>query len=410
MLDALRATGLILLALGMLGAGDAPPAPATGDTPMLAETPHAHDYFQLRDGLANSRARILAAKAGRVAFLGGSITAMAGWKELVQQDLRTRFPDAAFDFVTAGIPSLGSTPHAFRFERDVLARGPVDLLFVEAAVNDATNGMSEAAMVRGMEGVVRQARRANPAIDIVMLHFAEPASIAMVKARRIPPVVANHERVAARYGIPSIDLVTEVAERIAAGEFTWEQDFRDLHPAPFGHALYARSVSRLFHRAWDGQPAAVATPHPLPAPLDAASYDGGRLVAPAAAGGLDGFRLDPAWKPADTAGTREGFVNVPVLVAERAGAACTLAFTGRGVGVLIASGPDTGMIEFSIDGGAPRTVDGFSAWSRALHLPWAVMLDAELSPGAHTLSLKVAAQANPASSGHALRIVHFLVN
>ena len=376
---------------------------------MHTETPHGHDYFHLRDGLANSRARFLAAKAGRVAFLGGSITAMAGWKELVQQDLRTRFPGTAFDFVIAGIPSLGSTPHAFRFERDVLARGPVDLLFVEAAVNDATNGMSAAAMVRGMEGVVRQARLANPDLDVVMLHFAEPGSLALIGSGRTPAVIASHERVAAHYRIPSINLAQEVSERIAAGEFTWDTDFRDLHPAPFGHALYARSVSRLFHAAWDGQLAATA-PHPLPAALDAASYDGGQLIAPAAAGGLDGFRLDPAWKPTDKAGTREGFVNVPVLVAERAGATCTLAFEGRGVGVLLASGPDTGMIEFSLDGGAPRTVDGFSAWSRALHLPWAVMLDAELAPGAHILALKVAAQANPASSGHALRIVHFLVN
>ena len=73
---------------------------------------------------------------------------------------------------------------AFRLERDVLSRGPVDLLFVEAAVNDASNmpGRPEL-MLRGMEGVVRQARRVNPRTDIVHLHFVMPED---AKAKGLP--------------------------------------------------------------------------------------------------------------------------------------------------------------------------------------------------------------------------------
>lgn len=56
--------------------------------------------------------------------------------DAVTRYLQQRFPDTKFDFIAAGIPSLGSVPHAFRLETDVLARGPLDLLFVEAAVND----------------------------------------------------------------------------------------------------------------------------------------------------------------------------------------------------------------------------------------------------------------------------------
>ena len=78
-------------------------------------------------------------KKATVAFLGGSITEMDGWKEMVKDDLGQRFPDTEFTFIDAGISSLGSTPHAFRFQEDVLAKGVPDLLFVEAAVNDHTN-------------------------------------------------------------------------------------------------------------------------------------------------------------------------------------------------------------------------------------------------------------------------------
>lgn len=69
------------------------------------------------------------------------------------------------DIIAAGIPSLGSVPHAFRLETDVLSRGPLDLLFVEAAVNDHNyDGQTNAAALalRGMEGVVRQVRRVSP--------------------------------------------------------------------------------------------------------------------------------------------------------------------------------------------------------------------------------------------------------
>ena len=81
-------------------------------------------------------------KVGRVAFLGGSITYNSGWRDSVMQYLEDRFPETVFEFVSAGIPSMGSTPAAFRLSRDVLDNGPVDLLFEEAAVNDATNGRS----------------------------------------------------------------------------------------------------------------------------------------------------------------------------------------------------------------------------------------------------------------------------
>ncbi len=43
-----------------------------------------------------------------------------------------------------------------------------------------------------------------------------------------------------------MNLEQEVTERIAAGQFVWDNDFKDLHPAPFGYALYARSIIRLF--------------------------------------------------------------------------------------------------------------------------------------------------------------------
>ena len=372
------------------------------------KNPNGCDYFVLRDGLANCRAVFEGTKRGRVAFLGGSITAMTGWRNLVQADLKRRFPQTEFDFVDAGIPSIDSTLHACRFSRDVLKNGPVDLLVVEAAVNDSSNGRSPVQQVRGMEGVIRQARLANPCIDIIMLHFADPDKLASIRQGQRPEVIVSHEKVAAHYGVPSIDLAQEVTERIAAGEFEWEKDFKDLHPAPFGHAVYARSISRMFDAAWNQSPVAEVQAYSLPETLDPNSYFTGRLVSPAVAEWRAGFRIDPDWHPADDAKTRDGFVSVPMLVAETPGASLQFRFEGTGAGLLVASGPDAGTVEYRIDGGSWHSLDLYTRWSSRLHLPWTQMLAEELSLGKHMLELKVAEHTNSESKGHAVRIVNFL--
>jgi len=376
------------------------------------KTPYGYDYFKMRDGLVNCRLKFEKEKKARVVYMGGSITAGGGWRDLVSEELKKRFPGTEFDFINAGIGSMGSTPHSFRFSRDVLNNGPVDLLFIEAAVNDEVNGQTPVEMLRGMEGVVRQARLADPMMDIIMLHFVDPAKIKVINSGKVPEVIQQHEKVADHYGVPSIDLAKEVAERIRAGEFTWAKDFKDLHPSLFGHQLYARSVSRLFDAAWL---------QPLPAasksaslklsekPLDEKSYFHGRLVDLKEAVPGEGWVIVPNWKPA-AGGTRPGFVNVPSLVSEKPGSAFKFKFNGTAVGIFVAAGPDAGTVEYSIDGGAFVSRNLFTQWSFGLHLPWAHVLRAELAPGPHELVLKVAAKSDPRSKGTAVRIMHLLAN
>ncbi len=408
----LRATALVgLTTSGSAFAASPAAAPVPPPSYRSADLPRGSDYFELRDGLANAFDAFTQSKAGRVAFLGGSITAMSGWRERVMADLQRRFPETTFEFIGAGIGSLGSVPHAFRLERDVLSRGLVDLLFVEAAVNDASNMPDRAdLMLRGMEGVVRHARRANPRMDIVQLHFVMPEHMTDYRAGRVPVVVRQHERVAAAYGNPSIDLAREVTERIAAGQFTWEGDFRNLHPSPFGHVVYADSIARMLDAA--GKNAGKPRLHNLSdAPLDPGSYFNARMVGPSAARIVRGFRLEAAWRPAEAPkGVRAGFVDVPALVGEDPGAEFEFELEGRGAGLLITAGPDAGVLEWSVDGGPFRPVDTFTRWSKNLHLPWVVMLDDGLSPGSHVFRVRIAAGRNAESAGTALRVQHLLLN
>jgi sialidase-1 len=85
----------------------------------------------LRGGLGRAFASFRKTKRGTVGFLGGSITYNGGWRDHVMADLTRRFPDTAFTFVAAGIPSMGSVPHAFRVQQDLLNKGKFDLIFID---------------------------------------------------------------------------------------------------------------------------------------------------------------------------------------------------------------------------------------------------------------------------------------
>ena len=156
----------------------------------ISQNLNCSDFHIHRQNLKNSYLKFQHEKKGRVVFLGGSITYNPGWRDSVCNYLQEKFPETTFDFVNAGIPSMGSTPGAFRFERDVLKNGPVDLLFEEAAVNDDTNRRTPDEIVRGMEGIVRHATTANPKCDVVMMYFVDPGKMEHYRAGEVPEVTS----------------------------------------------------------------------------------------------------------------------------------------------------------------------------------------------------------------------------
>ena len=379
---------------------------------LFFQTKTSESYHIRRGGLTRSALIFEREKVGRVAFLGGSITYNPGWRDSVSRAIQKRFPQTRFEFINAGIPSLGSLPDAFRLNQDVLSKGRVDLLFVEAVVNDRTNEYPSYAQVRSMEGIVRQARRANPKTDIVFMYFADPDKIGEYNAGITPAEIANHEKVAVHYNIASVNLAKEVTERISNREFTWEGDFIDLHPSPFGQQVYYRSISKLLENSWKYQKKnkKAIGEYPVSEKLDPYCYDNGRLIAMTKENEAEGWLLDSNWTPADMMPTRDGYVKVPMLTGTEPGKILKMEFTGTAAGIAIASGPDAGIIDFSIDDGEWKSLDLFTRWSASLHLPWFLTLADDLYPGTHILRLKLSNDKNPASKGTVCRIRYFYVN
>jgi len=369
-------------------------------------------YHQLRGGVKNSFIKFEHKKKGRVAFLGGSITYNGGWRDSITNYLKNRFPNTKFEFIAAGIPSMGTTPAAFRLERDVLKNGPVDLLFEEAAVNDAANGRTKEEQIRAMEGIVRHVRQNNPATDIVIMHFVDPQKMESYSNGEIPEVIQNHDRIAKHYTIPTINLAKEVTERIAAGEFTWEEDFKNLHPSPFGQGIYAHSILRFLEDAWSGNIAEEykIRVHAVPEKLDKASYAHGALIPITEDMASKGWNYIANWKPTDGMASRENYTDVPMLIGDTSGAILKFKFEGTAVGIAVAAGPDAGIIEYRIDGGPWLRQDVFTNWSGQLHVPWYYTLEAGLVPAKHVLRLRLIGENNAASKGNSCRIRYFYVN
>jgi len=369
-------------------------------------------YHNTGGGLGNSQLRFERDKTGTVAFLGGSITQNGGWRDSICNYLQKKFPETQFTFISAGISSMGTTPGAFRLDRDVLSKGPVDLLFEEAAVNDATNGRSSDEQIRGMEGIIRHTLMANPATDIVVMHFVDQEKMKTYNRGEVPEVIRNFDLVSTHYNVGSINLALEVTERINRGEFNWEDDFKDVHPSPFGQSIYFRSMKAFLEEAYSMPLSGneQITPHQIPDAMDPFSYDRGEIIPFTEASDIKGFKLQPKWSPAGNYGTRQGYTEVDMLLGEDAGDSFTLHFEGRAVGIMVAAGPDAGMIEYSIDGGEIQKADLFTRWSQQLYLPWYLTLAAELDRGSHTLELKISCDKNPDSSGNSCIIKAFYIN
>ena len=369
------------------------------------------NYHIIRGSLNNSVIKFEREKVGRVVFLGGSITHNPGWRDSVCNFIKQRFPETEFDFINAGIPSMGSTPGAFRFGRDVLKNGKVDLLFLEAAVNDDTNNTAQAEIIRGMEGIVRHSKTANPKCDIVIMHFVDPGKMESYRTGKVPDVIRLHENVAEHYAVSTINLAKEVTERIDAGEFTWEDDFKDLHPSPFGQNIYFQSMKTFLDSEMKTQnPGAEAITLNLPHPFDKYSYSNGVLVEPNPPKPIKGWEFIDNWVPADGKNTRENYVNVPMLVGDYPGKIIKFQFEGNAVGIAVAAGPDAGIIEYSIDNSDWKKKDLFTNWSKNLYLPWFYTLKSGLNNRKHTLQIRLTNKKNPESIGTKCIIRYFYFN
>ncbi len=365
-----------------------------------------------RTALRNAPSVFAEKGKGRIAFLGGSITEGNYFRPIVQTDLQQRFPSATLSFTVAGLSSTCSTSGAFRFQEDILAKGVPDVLFVEFAVNDDQDGFgghSYDDCVHGMEGIVRQARRANPKMDIVMILFTNANELSLVRQGQTPVPYAGHLAVAEHYGIPTINVAKALVNAEAAGTFSWQAYGADCHPNTAGSQFGADLVSALLTDQGWGSTTPTAAAYTLPALLDAGSWDRGCWIDPMSVTRGAGWNFStPDW--ATLTGCRSNYVGQDILWSTTPGSTCSFKFTGTAISAFILAGKDAGMLEISVDGDDFVAYDLYSSYSSSLQYPYTRVFRQGLADGEHTAVFRVGASKNGASTGTAVRLFRVGVN
>lgn len=303
-----------------------------------------------RGGLPNFFAKINAGKTVTVGFIGGSITqALYGYRIQASQFIQSKYPQATFKWMNAGVSGTGTDLGACRIGEQILKHDP-DLVFVEFAVN----GGYEA----GMEGIIRQIIRNNPATDICLIYTVlNPQAKVYLQPGAIPENLQRLEKIADHYRIPSIHLGIEAAMLEAENKLVWKRDAKaiqdkivfsgdGIHPFTEGGNLYAAAIARSFTKLANN---ATAFNHVLPAALIPGNWEDAKMLDP-----LEVARFSKGWKKTKTkehSALKQFNSWFPyVMEGEKPGSSFSFRFKGTMFGIFDVGGPEVGQLSVKVDG------------------------------------------------------------
>lgn len=355
--------------------------------------------LQPRDGLPNALGKLEAGEEVRVAYLGGSITAAPGWRPMTTAWLQESYPQAHVVEIDAAIGGTGSDLGVFRFQQDVLSHQP-DLVFVEFAVNDS--GRDPTTIWRAMEGIVRQAWRADPTTDLCFVYTITSSIAQPLREGLCPAAASADELLAAHYRIPSINVALPVVEAEARGELIIAPSedapagvmvFADdgVHPTQEGHRIYADTVAASI-AALQG----IGTPGPraLPEPMVLDNWEQAKLVP------IQPWMLSQGWVrlgPDDDVARHFSRQMPEVWEASSPGETLSFGLRGTMAGLYDIVGPDGGQVWIRVDGqerGPVPRFDGFCSYHRLATLE----LAQGLPEGVHSMAVEIDANQPDRSS------------
>lgn len=341
--------------------------------------------FHVRDGIGHVMEKIRTGKPLVIAYLGGSITEMDGWRRLSREWLQKKYPDCRFAEIHAAIGGTGSELGVFRFEHDALRYKP-DLLFVEFATNDGWKKPED--IWANFDGIIRQTWRRNPETEIVFVYTITASMMKEYGEGMCPRAASAMEQIADYYGIPSIGFGPRVAAEVKAGRLVMsigevetavpkETPDRDrlineelkrkgkilfakdgVHPALPGHEFYLESIKA----AWAAMEGRKPVDHAkkLSAPFFDARLEAAKMV-PIRKEMLKGHWTklppgDPNQKQFERRGGQMWMADTP-------GDVIRFRFRGTECRIYDLLGPDCGRVWITVDGQRSKCpVDRFDSY------------------------------------------------
>lgn len=176
-----------------------------------------------------------------IAYIGGSITDGSSaspkdascYARLSTKWWEDTFPDAAINYINAGIGATDSYLGVHRLQDDVLAYEP-DLVITEFSVNDYRSWNKET-----YESLLRA----------ILLSDNEPAVIALLLGTSQDyNYAAEHAQAALKLSVSTINYAAVLSEGRKNGSLSWEDvgNPDGVHPANAGHALIAHLLTQFY--------------------------------------------------------------------------------------------------------------------------------------------------------------------
>jgi lysophospholipase L1-like esterase len=364
------------------------------------------DYYQIRGGIPNSQYCFQNDRVGNqyLFFIGNSVLAGTGLKDAnlrysaqMVKGFKKHFPQAGMN-ETRHMQPGGSWFGLYRCSRgqpvfgEVICSGHLAILDFAADDRNADIGLVKAAL----EGVVRQVTLYRNTHSRILVYTLTPEMLQAYKAGQTPEYIKVSEQIAEHYGIPSLNLAKVAADKILAGELSFEAFSADgVNPTDAGAKIYAEAVAAFTDALMTAFPVPEKTkPTALPAPLFPETDDNGRIIAYED----QQVKRSGDWKPGQ-ASPIGPFRHV--LVSAQAGATLTLKFKGSEIGLIDVADKDSADYEYAVDGAAFKKLaapkDAPAPTMRPLSLAKGLDRTAE-----HELVLKVASPGTARMGGFLL--------
>lgn len=357
-----------------------------------------------RGGLPHFFAKLQRGDHVNVAYLGSSITAQAGWRVKSLALFQKLFPKAKLEEIFAALGGTGSGMSVFRIDHDVFPYKP-DLLFVQAAINDAT--LSPAEIIQNVEGIVRKTWKAYPGCDICFVYPVTEKDLKELQGGKLSKVESVMEQVADAYQIPSLHLGMEVARLEKEGKLSFKAPEAKMEQVagkeldqnagmpvgadgkiPFsrdgfhpyndtGHQLYLEAIARSVPKLQ--AVAAQLDPHSLRTPLDPNNLENAVMLP------LDKAKMSGPWNQVEGAAIGDGKAPGSADFARflcpiwkgKPGAELDFRFKGSRAAIYDMVGPDCGKLEITVDGKTSEVnrIDSYAIYHRIASFPIGDKLD-----------------------------------
>ena len=313
------------------------------------------DFYQVRKGIPNSQYYFRANTVGNqyLFFIGNTVLAGTGlndpnlrYSAQMVKGFQKYFPDAKMN-ETRHMQPGGSWFGLFRCSRGLPVFGEVicsgHLAILDFAADDRNTSIEQ--VKQSLEGLVRQITLYRNTHSRILIYTLTADMLQAYKVGQTPDYIRISELIADHYGIPSLNLAKYAAEKIIAGEITFEAFSVDgINPTDAGAKIYGDAVAKFTD--------ALMTAYPIPdkpnqvimpEPLFPETNDNGRIIA----------YEDPQVKQSGTWKPGQASPIGPfrhLLVSDKAGDTLTLKFKGSEIGIIDVVDKDTADYEYSVDG------------------------------------------------------------